>query len=607
MSKVLLSEIAFSQVVCAEEADPECPEDQTRLALFAVAESGELYYLDGARILASGDLNFQYSGLPIRRDVTHMSTRFNGPRCSSELLFATEKDSALHYLRRSSTGSVWTEDRITRKAFKMTKFDAFLITLVLSDGEGNPVAPGYGVTFTSEPLHLVANDQSFALSQAETVLRTDASGSILLVIPSDGKLGCPPINAAIGSYKFKVNPGQRVDRLLSKLNSADAMRDARSAQGDSIFEGLSNDKLEGASSVCGQYDEIKKDMQKPAGADVTRELGEPDKDKNWFERVVSSTEKFLGDCIEAVKTAVKTVVKVAIKILGPVVKIVFKILGKVFSFVLSGLDKLLTCIGNFLENVLGVGFLNKMLRFLKAVFNPEAIAKTQNVSSKEPCLPGITLPPIDDMQQVLKKAVSGGMKVAHRVLATNKASILDMFDDAEDNLKKYIDDPREPPRDGANLPDLSWIFNNPVVRLLSKINPLGWVMEAVAEELPDIKLPSLGPLFDGITEAIGDRAEDQLKVVMQLWDTFMAELPKVLAKPKTVLTSLLRVAKSVVWALFDFRNLVVVIYDAITVFVRELEPLLSAPWKLGALTETWEDITGSEFSILSFITYPLAV
>ena len=607
LSQIILPNTSFRQVVCSEKTDPDRPREQSRLAVFAVSNDEELYYLDGIRSFADRALHFEYSGLPIRRGVTHMSARFNAPKRSSELLFAENNDNALHYLRRSPSGRAWVEDRITRKAVKMVKYDAFMTTLALTDGAGNPVPASYSISVTSDPFHVVANGKAYSFSQDPTMLTTDETGTITIVVPSDGKFGCAPLTVTMDAFVFKVNLAQRVDKLIGKLGDQKTLESATASNGKKIFDGVPKEKLHDAASVFEQYPKITAQVKSP-DAHVAKDIElskTENEDANWFSKAVAKTEEILGDCIEAVKIAVKATVKLAIRILGPVVKLVFKIGKAIFSVVLKGLDMLLTSIGNFLQNVFGLDFLNRLLNYFKAMFDPKVIAQTQKVAFAKSETP---VTPADHVLfQVLKDTITGGFKVADRFLTVNRASVVDIFDDAEDLLKQYIDDPREPPREDSQLPSFGWILNNPVVRLLSKINPISWVMEAVSEELPDLKIPSFKHLLTGIQKVVATGAEDQLKIVMQLFDTIVSEMSGV-TSPKTFMMALLNALKSVLWTLFDtVKNGVLMLYDAITVFVRELEPILNGVWKLGGLTDMWEDLTGQDFTLLGFATYPIAM
>lgn len=330
------------------------------------------------------------TGVPIRRNVTQMSARYNGPQCSSELLLATEDDTALYYLRRDPSGRSWTEDRITRKGSKSTCFDAFVTTLVLTNGLGKPVPPNYPVKVTSEPLHIVANDKSYSIGSQETTLVTDNQGSILIAIPANGKIACPFLKvSSIGGFSFDINPAQRVDRLLGKLGSAKAPMDATSANGNLVFDGCSSDTLSAASSIFGKYEDIKSLLKTPASTrspasrvfDLSGgdEKGSSSSD-NWFDKAVAATEAYLGDYIDNIKLGVQTVVRLAIRFLEPGITLIFKTGSKIVSFALKQADSVLSAIGNFMENQLGIDLLNRVLDFMRAMYDPAIIKSTQDVS-----------------------------------------------------------------------------------------------------------------------------------------------------------------------------------------------------------------------------------
>lgn len=147
-----------------------------------------------------------------------------------------------------------------------------------------------------------------------------------------------------------------------------------------------------------------------------------------------------------------------------------------------------------------------------------------------------------------------------------------------------------------------------MVRLLSKMNPISWVMEAIAEELPDVKVPSLAPMTKALQGVVRDTADKGLSDLMRLFDTLARELVNVINNPNEFFRALATALKSVAWTAFDtVKNLTLALYDGLTVLVRELKLLLTGVWKLGCFTEAWEDLTGTEFTLLNFFTYGPAV
>lgn len=400
VSNHILEGIALKQVVCSEVEDPDRPSTHTRLSMFAVSKDDELYYIDGERNYAADEprLSFQWSGLPIRNHVSQVSTRYNPLQGSSELLFASDNDNALKFLRREPSGRSWVEDRITvrGKSRKTLKIDAFVTSLVFTDGHGKPVLPNYKVKLTSEPLHIVSNDRCFAIGRKETVLTTDDNGSILIVIPANGKISCPSLELSMAGFKFTVDPSQRVDRLLGNLNSEASLSGARAANGDMIFAGCSGQTISDAAGILGQYNDIRGGVTKPSlngRKDIDLSVSHQDQwgeqfDSltanswgSWFDKATTWASNFVGDCIEAIKYVAKQTVKLAIKIAGPVVKAVIKVGKALCAFVVKTVGPVLTAVGSFLENILGVEFVSKLVNYLRVVFDPSTIQATQEVNS----------------------------------------------------------------------------------------------------------------------------------------------------------------------------------------------------------------------------------
>jgi hypothetical protein len=152
------------------------------------------------------------------------------------------------------------------------------------------------------------------------------------------------------------------------------------------------------------------------------------------------------------------------------------------------------------------------------------------------------------------------------------------------------------------------ILNNPFLKLLMKINPISWIIEAIIEETPGLQMPELAPILSGLPTKIGAGAEKQLDLMEQLMKTFFAEIQGAANDPTKFLDTIRRSLQSVVWTLFDtLRNIVETTYDIITAVISALSPMLEGVWKVPGLTDLWEDLTDQEFSLIGFMTYGPAV
>ncbi|ORX91992.1 hypothetical protein K493DRAFT_355006 [Basidiobolus meristosporus CBS 931.73] len=579
INQVILPETAFKQVVCSEEFDPDAPEREprTKISIFAISEDQKLYFIEGSRDWQTRELTFRSSGLPIRSGVTHLSGKFNASYYSSELLYAGVEENALHHLRRAPSGQHWLDDRITRKANKQLKYDAFVTCITLTDSEGNTVPEGYPVK---------------SLGRVPANLETDGTGCVTIIIPAESKLSCPPLDVEIGpmfpeaaatSVKFIIEPSARVSRLMNKFNDTKSLQMATTLSGEKAFEGFDTQRLDAATGVLRQFDTMKDRIRKDSN--TTGDKGDGQLIGETAEEPVGAVESFFGDVIECVKKVVKGTVKLAIRIVGPVVKLVFKVLGRVFSFVLKTLETLLTGLGTFLEQTLGYDGLTRFMKFLKLVFDKERIAS----HSKR-----------------IKESVDGAFIVAEMFLETNKEVVPLFFNNCRQMLEQFLEDPRLPSSESPTKEKgaFAWLFNNPVVRLLGKMDPLGWIEEAAEEEIGEIKAPDIKGMVSSLMGVLGDLAEDQLELLSRLMETIINDIAK--TNSKNVDQTILRSLSGVIWMLFDtLENLVDKAYDAMIILVRGLRSVITGTWKIPGLTDIWEDLTGQEFSLISFASYPL--
>jgi hypothetical protein len=389
----ILKGIGFKQVVVSEAEDLG-QDAQSKLAIFAVSDDDCLYFIEGTRDYSEVEITYRFeaSGFPIRRGVTHLAARFNALHGTNELLYASANDQALFFLRRVPSGTSWVEDKITRRAIQHIKFDAFVSSIVLTDGYGAALPASHPIFITSESLHAVANGKAYTFSNQPVSIAPDITGCVLVAVPSANKMSCSPFQVSVKDtamqstngkvYSFSVDPAQRIARLLANYDSPEKLRDARSSTGQPVLAGMTSEQLIEAASLLGQYKVAKQNAGQPsnmlAQTLIKSNLEEED---SWFDRAIDGVEKFLGDAIEMVKNVVKTGTKLVVRVVGPVVRIVMKMAGKIIQWVVKGSYGLLEVIGSGLELILGYDGLSKFLRALKLVMDPKEIAKTQKVST----------------------------------------------------------------------------------------------------------------------------------------------------------------------------------------------------------------------------------
>lgn len=146
--QILLPEVPVRQVVVAEY--------DTTIAVFAVSDANELYYLEGTR---GASVTFKWSGLPIRADVALLSVAYNAHALATELMYVDTTSHAIHHLWRDPVSFVWHEAALTVRAPKgeegkprTRSFPAYITAISLvNDTTGESVGAGYIVVSPVSP------------------------------------------------------------------------------------------------------------------------------------------------------------------------------------------------------------------------------------------------------------------------------------------------------------------------------------------------------------------------------------------------------------------------------------------------------------------------
>lgn len=612
----ILKGIGFKQLVVSESEDPT-QESRSKLAIFAVSDDDCLYFIQGTRDYSSPKLKYKFeaSSFPIRKGITHLASRFNALHGTNELLYASSEHNTLFFLRRTPEGTSWIEDKITRRATQYIKYDAFVTTIVLTDGHGSALPTSHTVSITADSLHAVANGKSYNLSNQPVNIAPDKTGCVLIAIPSASKLGCSPIQVSITGaqdtrYTFSVDPSQRVSRLLSNYNSPDKLRNAKSSSREPFMKGMSSEQLTNAASLLAQYKKAKENMESPTVNSISTQQDEmvslmstrqdetinfmsvhQDSEINWVDKAIEGVQTYLSDAIESIKFIAKATVNFIIQTFNSSIRFILKISGKVLVWTCKTLWSLLEVVGSVLESWIGFDYLTKLLNALKLAVNTKEISKTQGF---------------------LSEVITQGLQLTSKAIVATTEGLMDVIHDGGEFIQGgYIIDPTRVHAGRRSSPPPPWVaknFNNPFTRLLFKINPLSWILEVLRERIPGVKLPNLGPLVDKLSAVFADTLDDAGDILQTLWDTILGQILVVSADPTLIVEAILNALGGVFWTVWDTAALVIQkTFGSLAGLIDELAPLLKEEWNVPGLTDTWEDLTGKKFSLLGFLTFVPAV
>ncbi|KAI8710945.1 hypothetical protein NCS52_01523400 [Fusarium sp. LHS14.1] len=455
---------------------------------------------------------------------------------------------------------LWPADPRTRPA-TITKEKQYLTTITISDSECNPVPKGYTVAFKSEPVFVTVNDLSYRLNRSQsTNVTTDSMRQIEITTAAPHQFAVSDIDVALSEssekpFTFSINMASRVMSVMASIKSKDDPKTFRTESGKPMFYHVSDEKLEASVALLSNFDEFKKATkddsadEKAAGASWANF-----KKESWFGKALDVAVEYIEDAIEFQRKAVKFTVKWAIKIAGPIVEFIVR------------------SVVGVLDNLIGTD----MMGWLGLHFGKH----------------------IPNIQNRLKEVTLGSLDVLNRFLITNRESLLQFFEDAEDVLFGDLQNAQEhdAPREESSVVRFPYIVDH------------GRRFGRHRRGFPDLKLPNFGPLADAIGLAAKGILDIGLGPFMELFSIISMSTTDVLTKPSELIPILIRAARKMFKGAFDAtRDLALLVFDTLIRVVLAILAILTQAWKIPGLIDLWEDWIGQEFSLINFATYGIAV
>ncbi|XP_014550206.1 hypothetical protein COCVIDRAFT_116113 [Bipolaris victoriae FI3] len=440
-------------------------------------------------------------------------------------------------------------------------------------------------------------------------------GQIEIITVAPHHFGVSDIEVSMSEFSekpftFAINMASRVMSVMASIKSKDDLKSLKTESGKPMFDHIADDKLEASAALLSKFDELKK-VTKDESADkhmagtssanssvtLADWTGDQSKggetrtseEKSWFGKALDVTVEYVGDAIEFLRKAVKFVVKWAVKIVGPIVKFIIRIGSKVLSIVVSTAVALVRAVVGVLDNLLGTD----MMGWLGLHFGKH----------------------IPNIQNRLKEVTLGSLNVLNRFLITNRESLLQFFEDAEDVLFSDLQNAEEnkvPQKESSIMRFVRSVLNSPIIKLIFKFNPISWIMEGISEGMDetfsDWKLPNFRPLVDAIGLSAKGILEIGLGAFMELFNVISMSATDALTNPRELMPILIRAVKKMFKGAFDAtRDLALLAFDTLIRVVMTIPAILTQAWKIPGLTDLWEDWIGQEFSLINFATYGIAV
>ncbi|RPA74580.1 hypothetical protein BJ508DRAFT_33651 [Ascobolus immersus RN42] len=628
----------FSQVVGVEKA---INEDETSIYIFALSADGDLYFVEGSRTPSTENdemiMRFlEPSGLPIRKDVAQISGQFNASANVAELLYATSVGNEVKHLLRDPMTGVWLETALTihnmsqladpnAQVPKIT-YPAFVTKIRICGENDLDLAPeGYPIRITSDmPCFVTANDKGLALGLRQKEITTNSLGEITIVSRVHGVLGAPNYKLYLFKHctetqmndkknQINIQPAQRIIRILRNVRTADDIKNAKTTTGKPVFDDSQKRDYASAAGMLQNFPEmmdlVGKNPNQPQDHAVesdsdtvliaSLEQGEPKVETtqvansslpDWLDGAITSTGKFLGDCIEFIEKWFKKILRVVVRFCGPIIKLYLWLEDKIIELVLGSAIAVLRTIGSFLKHTLGINF--SFLGWLGLLLDIEDAKKTQ---------------------AALKDVINNAISVARCALPPIESKINSFISSSKTQLEEALNVPvTVPPKSSLKLPDwLSKLFNNPIIDAILKWNPIGWAMEVFMEEFEsmgiEIRVPDPSQLLDKISATVMEWLTHNGATFLDLGVQFMVIAPQIIANltnPTQCIVELKKILGSLLGTVFEaVSTLVSSVFKILIDAFGELDKLLNFEWKFPILTKLWKVLAEQEFSIINAITF----
>ncbi|KAJ3535989.1 hypothetical protein NM208_g6908 [Fusarium decemcellulare] len=591
-----LPSISFSDVVCSEDRNPAKP-SETYISIYAISSAGELYFIQGSRKWSTnGSIELWSSGLPIRTNVSRITCRYNKKLRSSQLVYTKDGSNTLMHLLRDPDTGCWSDAAISFEApQEVTRYNAFVSTISIRDTLGRSIGKGFPINIASESISVLVNERSYTLSEQVTRVTTNDQGQIVLVAAAMASIKAPKymIHIANGgvNHLATIEAGQRLVRLLSEVNSKEAVINAKSTTGELIFDKKAfegkNQQLQESVELLQQFPTMVDKVSTSNSSETNFiQLASDDRDGGFLD--------VIGDVLEWIRNKAKEAVKLVVTPLMRGIKIALTFLDKVIDVVIDTVGPLLDLIGTVLKNNLGFDF-NDLFRWLGLTFDNEKTKKNQ---------------------MILQGCITTALSLPGEITRGTKKDLEAMFDRVEASLepllgyRKPISIPDQgDPRTALRKSPLAWLFDSPIINMIMRFNPVSVIIEALSESLTEelsdfIQMPDIFEHFRAAFSTLGNVAQKEFDVFWDLLTRFWERIKDFASDPSRILELLKEGFQDFFHTIFDaVKTLITGLWEAIGQFMDGLLSFFKAEWKIPIISRLFEWYAGQDFTLLNLFTF----
>ncbi|KAF4428349.1 hypothetical protein FACUT_9380 [Fusarium acutatum] len=592
-----LPSISFCDVVCSEEVNPS-KKTETCISIYAVSNAGELYFIQGSRKWSTnGAIELWSSGLPIRNNISKITCRYNTKVRSSQLIYTNDASSTLKYLLRDSDTGYWSDASISFAApQQVSTYNAFVSTISIRDTRGRSVGQGFPVAIASISTSVLVNERSYTLSEQVTRVITNDQGQIVVVAAAMDSMKAPTYTIHIShegiGHLATIEAGQRLVRLLSEVNSIDSIINAKSTTGELIFDKKmfddKNQELQESVGLLQQFPALVEKVSSPtttSGTDFIQ-LASGDRDGGFL--------NIIGDALEWIRNTTKSAVKLIIKPVLKGIKIALQFLDKVIDVVVDSVGPLIDLLGTVMKNKLGFDF-NDIFKWLGLTFDNDKTKKNQ---------------------MVLEKSITTALSLPGEITRGTEKDLERMFERIEANMEPLLGHrnpisipDQEDPHAALRRSPLAWLFDNPVVNMIMRFNPVSVILDALSESFDEelggfVQIPNIFSHFRKAFGTLGHVAEKQSDLFLDLLTRFWDRIKDFVSQPSRILELLKDGFQDFFRTIFDaIKTLITGLWESVGQFMDGLLSFINDKWKIPILTRLFKWYTDQDFTLMNLFTF----
>lgn len=186
------------------------------------------------------------------------------------------------------------------------------------------------------------------------------------------------------------------------------------------------------------------------------------------------------------------------------------------------------------------------------------------------------------------------------LVRANSQNLDDFFDLIEMGLKPYLGNSTkvrntEDPNTTMKKSPLSWLFDNPIFKILMKLNPLPLILEAFSEEFDesglgdDIQVPNFAEFLSPLGTTLWDGFQTVVADIMDFIKDLWSKVSDSTSDPAKAMDKIRQAFQAGFWLIFNtIKTLVKTAWQAIGEFMDALVKFLEAKWKFPFITSLFE-------------------